>query len=100
MKRKPDAIWKFLKRRPNKGVFMLKNKSLLIILLLLAFSNACRQSGNETKAVSNPPSNPAASAPPNKDYAVKVKIKTPDEKTVVEVKYDGSDTKLEYGGKV
>jgi hypothetical protein len=80
---------------------MLKNKSLLIILLLLAFSNGCRQSVTETKSVSNPLSNTADSAAPtNKDYAVKVKIKTPDEKPVVEVKFDGSDTKLEYGGKI
>ena len=76
---------------------MLKNQSLLIILFLLIFSTACRQSVSETKAVSNPQSN---SAPANKDYAVKVKIKTPDEKDVVEIKVDGSNTKLEYNGKV
>jgi len=76
---------------------MLRNKSLFLILLLLAFSGACRQSLSETKAVPDSQSNPAAT---NKDYAVKVKIKTPDEKDVVEVKFDGNDTKLEYGGKV
>jgi hypothetical protein len=83
-------------KRQNEGVFMPKNKSLLLILFLLVFTNACRQTVSETKAVSNP----ADSAATSKDYAVKVKIKTPDENTVVEVKFDGSNTKLEYAGKV
>ena len=69
-------------------------------MLLLAFSTACRQSVSETKAVSGPSTDPAGSALNAKDYAVKVKIKTPNEKDVLEVKFDGSDTKLEYDGKV
>lgn len=76
---------------------MPKNKRIWIILLLIAFSISCRQSVIETKGVTDAPAN---SNPAAKDYAVKVKIKTPDEKDVVEVKFDGTNTKLEYGGKV
>lgn len=82
---------------------MLKNKISLIcfftISLLIIFSLACRGNSDEQKISTDTPaksSNPVE----NKDYAVKVKIKTPDDKPVVEVKFDGRNTKLEYGGKV
>lgn len=82
---------------------MLKNKILqicfFIVFLIAAFSIGCRQSSNEQKTSSTPSSN-APNSQTTKDYAVKVKIKTPDDKPVVEVKFDGSDTKLEYNGKV
>jgi hypothetical protein len=70
------------------------------LCLLTALSFACRQNTNEQKVVTNPPTNTTNAAPETKEYAVKVKIKTTDDKPVVEVKFDGSNTKLEYGGKV
>lgn len=83
---------------------MLKNKislvSLLTIFLLVGFSNACRENSTDRKAATNTPSSPVNTGSTNKDYALKVKIKSPDDKTVLEIKFDGKDTKLEYGGRV
>lgn len=81
---------------------MLKNKKLTIcfsIILLLAFLSFACNSGSKQ---SETPNNPTTSKPTteNKAYDTKVKIKTPDDKDVVEVKIDANSTKLEYGGKV
>lgn len=82
---------------------MQKNRNSFIILLailIFAPSFACRQTSDDRPAsnISQPNSGNSASA--TKDYQIKVKIKTPDDKPVVEFKFDGSETKLEYGGKV
>jgi len=70
-------------------------KSLFAILVLISFLLACSTSSTPTnpQSTNNDPNQ-------NKTYSTKVKIKTPDDKTVVEVKIDGNDTKLEFANKV
>ncbi len=80
---------------------MPKNRNLTnilpVVLLLVFLSLACSNAGSEKVEI---PDQPAANAPvQSKTYETKVKVKTPDDKTVVEVKID-SDPKIEYGGKV
>ena len=84
---------------------MLKNKNQTIsfsIILLLAFlSFACNFGSKQSEPPTNPSSNTTiVNLSNNKTYDTKVKIKTPDDKDVVEVKIDANSTKLEYGGKV
>lgn len=79
---------------------MLKNRSILISLLaislLIFVSFACKSSSTKTDS----PVNPTADQPSEtKTYNKKVKVKTPDDKTIVEVKID-TDPKIEYAGKV
>ena len=66
------------------------------------FSNACRDNSSDLKPIDMPNNQTANSTAPSetKTYETKVKIKTPDEKDVLEVKVDGGNIKLEYGGKV
>jgi hypothetical protein len=63
-------------------------------------SIACNYGTKQTDTLENPPTdtttNPTGET---KTYDTKVKVKTPDDKTVVEVKIDG-DPKIEYSGKV
>ncbi len=77
---------------------MQKNRSVLfftvVVLLLIAFG--CKSGANETVALPNASAD-QTSAP--KNYDTKIKVKTPDEQTVVEVKTD-TDPKIEYGGKI
>lgn len=83
---------------------MLKYKNSLLISLcifcFLAFSSACTQKSTEQKTSVNTPVTQSNQAPSTKEYDTKVKIKTADDTPVVEVKFDGKDTKLEYGGKI
>lgn len=75
----------------------MKNKSLLsvlVLLLLCTFLLACRSSSTQpTKPQSDNPNSTTS-------YTTKVKIKTPDDKDVVEIKIGSNDTKIEYNGKV
>lgn len=85
---------------------MLKNKtwtnefSLILLLAVLSFS--CSQGSKKSEAPPNtvPTNSTVANPPNNKTYDTKVKIKTPDDKDVVEVKIDSGGPKLEYGGKI
>lgn len=63
-------------------------------------SLACNFSSKQTETPENP-SNDTTTNPTGetKSYNTKVKVKTPDDKTVIEVKIDG-DPKIEYAGKV
>lgn len=63
-------------------------------------SLACNFGSKQTETPENP-SNDTTTNPTGetKSYGTKVKVKTPDDKTVVEVKIDG-DPKIEYAGKV
>ena len=79
---------------------MPKNRNLTnilpVVLLLIFLSLACNSSSEKVEI----PNQPGANAPnEGKIYETKVKVKTPDDQTVVEVKID-SDPKIEYGGKV
>ena len=82
---------------------MLKNRFALILMAFaIIFSNACRDNSADLKPIDVPNNQTANSTAPTetKTYDTKVKIKTPDEKDVLEVKIDGGNIKLEYGGKV
>ena len=79
---------------------MPKNRNLTnilpVVLLLVFLSFACNSSSEKVEI----PNQPTTNAPDEtKTYETKVKIKTPDDQTVVEVKID-SDPKIEYGGKI
>ncbi len=74
----------------------MNTKSLFALLLLTAFILGCGLSSTQpTKPESKSPDTSS-----DKTYSTKVKIKTPDDKTVVEVKIDDKDMKLEFAGKV
>jgi uncharacterized protein YkuJ len=80
---------------------MPKNKSLINILsliLLLSFLSFACNSGTKKAETPNQPTTNAPNE--SKTYDTKVKVKTPDDKDVVEVKIDANNTKIEYGGKV
>ena len=84
---------------------MLKNKKPTInfsIILLLAFcAFACKSGSNQNKSPQPTSTNTQiVNLSKDKTYDTKVKIKTPDDKDVVEVKIDANSTKLEYGGKI
>ena len=68
--------------------------SFLALLLLISFILACRSSS--TTPTKTQPNNPTST----NNYSTKVKIKTPADKDVVEIKIGGDDTKIEYSGKV
>lgn len=73
---------------------MLRNKSLsiaiLIIGLLIFVSFACKNSQPKVSERTPPSSN---------SFGNRVKIKTPDDKEVVDIKFDGGGAKIEFGGK-
>lgn len=73
----------------------IKNKSsisVLGLLLLCAFLLACGSSSTQPAKTDNPNS--------ANIYSTKIKIKTPDDKDVVEIKIGDNDTKLEFANKV
>ena len=83
---------------------MLKNNLLTILViigLLVGISIACRNSDPKPAVNSATPSQ--SGSPPNtstsSSYGNKVKIKTPDDKTAVEISFDGGGAKIEFGGK-
>src|SRR5688572_2265443 len=81
---------------------MPKNRNLTSVLpaalLLIFLSLAC---GNAESEKVETPNQPVSNQPSeNKAYETKIKVKTPDDQTVVEVKIDGDEPKLEYGGRV
>lgn len=69
---------------------------LPLLLLLTALFSACNSGSKPAPVVNDKPTDPPTET---KTYETKVKVKTPDDKPVVEVKID-SDPKIEYGGKV
>ncbi len=80
---------------------MLKNRNLNIlpiILLLIFLSLACNKTAPEKVEIPNQPTTNVPNE--TKTYDTKVKVKTSDEKDVVEVKIDANDTKIEYGNKI
>lgn len=80
----------------NKVIFNLFS----IVLILSFFSLACNFGSKQNETQENPlPETTVDSQSDTKTYETKVKVKTPDDKTVVEVKIDG-DPKIEFAGKV
>ncbi|MEZ5429459.1 MAG: hypothetical protein R2747_24660 [Pyrinomonadaceae bacterium] len=86
---------------------MPKNKNLSnllpLMLFIISLSLACNSGSKPTDTPEAPTDQPKVKtgdpADGNKTYQTKVKVKTPDDKDVVEVKID-SDPKIEFGGKV
>ena len=77
----------------------MKNKSLLAfigLILLLAFILACGSSSPKNNGLTPMNSNSTSTV----SSQTKIKIKTTDDRPVVEIKIDGSDTKIEHGNKV
>ncbi len=71
--------------------------NLFLIGALLVFASfACKSSSTTTDVPSNPSTEQTSDS---KTYQTKIKVKTPDDQTVVEVKID-ADPKIEYAGKV
>lgn len=70
---------------------------LLIVSLLIFASFSCRRNTEERVDKTTP--SDSSNTAENKDYALKVKIKTPDDQTIVEIKFDGKDTTIAYAGK-
>lgn len=84
---------------------MLKNKNLLTSLIVLGVlvlaALACKNSEQKPPVSTPTPgqsSSPTGSASTS-SYGNKVKIKTTDDKPVVEISFDASGAKIEFGGK-
>lgn len=79
---------------------MLKNKSLLIYVLvsglLIFVSIACKNS-EQRVSERTPPSQPTAGS--SNSFGNRVKIKTPDDKEVADINFDGGGAKIEFNGK-
>ena len=82
---------------------MPKNKfAILLIAFAVFLSNACRDNSADLKPIDVPNNQTTNQTAPTetKTYDTKVKFKTPDDKDVLEIKSDGGNIKLEFGGKV
>lgn len=81
---------------------MLKNRNPFVIFFIIfvsaSFLVAC-DGGTKQDHLPDAPPKATDQNGESKSYATKVKVKTPDERTVVEVKID-TDPKIEYGGKI
>ena len=84
---------------------MLKLKNISSIscacLAFILLVSACKN-GSTTEPKSNPPkteTNSTQTSPTGSNYANKVKVKTSDDKDVVEIKFDGGGAKIEFDGK-
>lgn len=74
---------------------------LLRIIFLVALFCACSKEQPSHQATESPKQAKALPAESTEQYTGKVKIKTPDDATVVEIKFKGADdAKIEFGGKV